>query len=46
MFESYGCDVIVINDIDISDTEELTTDMMSLLASFSGKLYMKNEILN
>ena len=41
MFESYGCEVIVINGIDVSDTEELATDMMSLLASFSGKFYGK-----
>lgn len=41
MFESYGCEVIVINGMDVSDTEELTTDMMSLLASFSGKFYGK-----
>ena len=41
MFESYGCEVIVINEIDVSDIEELTADMMSLLASFSGKFYGK-----
>ena len=34
MFESYGCEVIVINGMDVSDTEELAADMMSLLASF------------
>ena len=39
MFESYGCKIIVINEADVSDTEELADDMMSLLASFSGKLY-------
>ena len=39
MFESYGCKIIVINEVDVSDTEELADDMMSLLASFSGKLY-------
>lgn len=39
MFESCGCEVIVINSMDVSDTEELTTDMMSLLASFSEKFY-------
>jgi putative resolvase len=39
MFESYGCEVIVINGMDVSDTEELAADMMSLLASFSGKYY-------
>ena len=41
MFESYGCEVIVINGVDVSDTEELAADMMSLLASFSGKFYRK-----
>ena len=41
IFESYGCEVIVVNEIDVSDNEELTTDMMSLLASFSGKFYGK-----
>ena len=41
MFESYGCEVIVINEMDVSDTDELAADMMSLLASFSGKFYGK-----
>ena len=41
MFESYGCEVVVINSMDVSDTEELAADMMSLLASFSGKFYGK-----
>ena len=41
MFESYGCKVVVLNGMDVSDTEELTADMMSLLASFSGKFYGK-----
>jgi putative resolvase len=41
MFESYGCEVIVINGMDVSDTEELAADMMSLLASFSGKIKIK-----
>lgn len=41
MFESYGCEVIVINGMDVSDTDELAADMMSLLASFSGKFYGK-----
>lgn len=39
MFESYGCKVVVLNGMDVSDTEELAADMMSLLASFSGKFY-------
>ena len=41
MFESYGCEVIVINGIDVSNEEELAADIMSLLASFSGKFYGK-----
>lgn len=41
MFESYGCKVVVVNGMDVSDMEELATDMMSLLASFSGKFYGK-----
>lgn len=39
MFESYGCEVIVINELDVSNEEELATDIISLLASFSGKFY-------
>lgn len=39
IFESYGCEVIVINGIDVSSEEELAADMLSLLASFSGKFY-------
>lgn len=39
MFESYGCRVIIINDADVSNENELAADMMSLLASFSGKFY-------
>lgn len=39
MFESYGCEVAVLNGVDVSSEEELAADMMSLLASFSGKFY-------
>lgn len=39
MFNSYGCEIIIINKKDVSSEEELATDMMSLLASFSGKFY-------
>lgn len=39
MFNSYGCEVVIVNNADVSSEEELTTDMMSLLASFSGKFY-------
>ena len=34
-------EIDIINGMDVSDTEELPADMMSLLASFSGKLYGK-----
>ena len=39
MFESYGCEVKVLNGLDVSNEEELAADIMSLLASFSGKFY-------
>ena len=41
MFESYGCEVVVISCTDVSSEEELASDMMSLLASFSGKFYRR-----
>ena len=38
----FGYKIIVLDDKeDVSDTEELAADMMSLLASFSGKFYRK-----
>lgn len=39
LFKSYGCDIIVLNGVDVSDEEDLAQDIMSLLASFSGKYY-------
>ena len=40
MYDAFGCNIIVLDDKeDISDAEELTRDMMALLASFSGKCY-------
>lgn len=34
----FGCKIIVLEDKeDVSDEEELTRDIMALLASFSGK---------
>lgn len=33
-FKSYDCEIIIVNDSVMTDNEELTTDMMSLLASF------------
>ena len=41
----YFCKVIVINGMDISDTEELAVNMMYLLASFSGENTIENEVL-
>lgn len=47
VFESYGCKIIVVNEKEqVSDEEELTIDMMSLLASFSGKYYSKRSRRN
>ena len=38
MFNVFGCTIIAIDDKeDVSDAEELTRDLMALLASFSGK---------
>lgn len=41
MFENYGCEVIVINGLDVSNEEELAADIISIIASFSGKFYGK-----
>ena len=38
MFESYGCKVVVVEGEDVSNEEELCQDIMSLVASFSGKV--------
>ena len=39
MFNSYGVEIIHIEKNDISEQEDLVTDIVSLMASFSGKLY-------
>lgn len=45
MFNTFGCGIISIDDKDdVSDTEELTRDLMVLLASFSGKYYGRRSI--
>lgn len=45
IFKTFGVDIIVIDDKDeISDAEELTRDMMSLLACFSVKYYGKRSL--
>jgi len=40
-FNSYGVEIIHVEKNDISEQEDLVTDMVSLMASFSGKLYGK-----
>ena len=40
IYKVFGCEIIAVDDKeDVSDTEELTRDLMSLVASFSGKYY-------
>lgn len=41
----FGCEIIVLDDKeDVSDAEELTRDLMALLASFSGKYYGRRSL--
>ena len=45
MYKVFGCEIIAVDDKeDVSDTEELTRDLMALLASFSGKYYGKRSL--
>ena len=44
MYESYGVEVIRIENNDISEEEEFVNDIMMLMASFSGKLYGKRSV--
>lgn len=45
MYNNFDCQIIAIDDKDdISDAEELTRDLMALLASFSGKYYGKRSL--
>jgi len=39
MFNSYGVEVIHIEKNDVSEQEDLVTDLVSMMASFSGKMY-------
>lgn len=39
MFNSYGVEIIHIEKNDVSEQEDLVSDIVSLMASFSGKLY-------
>ena len=40
-FDTYGVEIEVVDKKDYTFEEELTNDMMMLIASFSGKLYSK-----
>ena len=45
MYKVFGCEIIAVDDKeDVSDAEELTRDLMALLASFSGKYYGKRSL--
>lgn len=45
MYNIFGCKIIVLEDKeDVSDAEDLTRDLMALLASFYGKYYGKRSI--
>ena len=45
MYAVFGCEIIVLdNKEDVSDAEELTRDLMALLASFSGKYYGRRSL--
>lgn len=45
IYKVFGCEIIAVDDKeDVSDTEELTRDLMSLLASFSGKYYGRRSL--
>ena len=39
MFNSYGIEIIHIGKNDVSEQEDLVTDLVSMMASFSGKMY-------
>lgn len=39
MFNSYGVEIIHVEKVDVSEQEDLVTDLVSLMASFSGKMY-------
>ena len=39
MFNSYGIEVIHIEKNDVSEQEDLVTDLVSMMVSFSGKMY-------
>ena len=39
MFNNYGVDIIHTEKNDVSEQEDLATDLVSIIASFSGRLY-------
>ena len=39
MYKSYGVEIIYIEKNDVTQEEDLVTDIISLMASFSGKIY-------
>lgn len=39
MYKSYGVEIIHTEKVDVSEQEDLVTDLVSLMASFSGKMY-------
>lgn len=45
MYGVFGCNIVVLDDKeDISDAEELTRDLMALLAIFRGKYYRRRSL--
>jgi len=41
MYNNYGVEIVCIEQNDISEQEDLVTDLISIIASFSGRLYGK-----
>lgn len=41
IYMSYNVEIVHIEKVDVSEQEDLVTDLVSLMASFSGKLYGK-----
>ena len=45
MYAAFGCEIIVLDDKeDVSDAEELTRDLIALLASFRGKYHGRRSL--
>lgn len=45
MFLQFGCEIIVLDDKEeVSDEDELTKDIMALLASFAGRYYGRRRL--